>query len=168
MVAYDRPEDIVDVGDACEFLGINMGSSAATINRTFEHIVDNTAGEQYWAAIKAREIALTGSASGGSTVYQVIRDGVKPADITSLHEAQELLNIAPPPGDSAEQQPYNRAVRSRTNTVTERLTQLAEDPSSDVTESNIRAVQVAHHALRFRDLTEGQQYVLGPDEGTET
>lgn len=163
MGDIDRPEDIDGVGDACEYLGVNLQSSDAKIKNVFNHISEHATGEQWWTAVKAQEIALSGSYSTGSTTYTVLRENVVPEDISSPSEAQSLLNSAPPPQDTHSLKSYNRAIEDTADEVQTRLRELSGNPEFEVSESNILAIRVAHFVLHFQDLEEGKRYVLGPD-----
>lgn len=159
------PEDIEDLSDAGEFLGVDWQVSDAEIKSAFEDIADDADDETYWAAVKAQEIALSNSTSGGKTIYTVCRDDIQPEDLSSLADAQSLLDAAPPSQDTRSSELYNRGLSTMANDVEQRLKELSDNPRCDINQSNIQAVSVAHYALRYHDLEKGKRYILGPDNG---
>lgn len=158
-----RPEDIGGVNTARQFLGVDRDVSDRKIERVFEAIAENVQDETYWAAVKAREIALADAVADGTTVYNVLRKQVEPEDLLSVADAQRLFDAAPPPKDSRNLAAYNRGIGRTADWAKARLETLAEN-SEAVSESNILAVRVARHALRLRNIEEGKQYVLGQQD----
>ncbi|ELY72676.1 hypothetical protein [Natrinema pallidum] len=164
----DTPDEIAGIGDARAVLGIDRDADDDVIDAAFERLADDADGDRYWTAVAAREVARLGSVRNGLVIADVLRRQPTPADLTSLADAASLLSYSPPPSESRQRTSYNRGLSRTLETITERLATLAAGSEFDVPEGTVRAVEVASHALRERDLTAGKRWVLGPEAGTET
>lgn len=160
---FETPADITGVNRAETMLGVGRDASDGAIDSAFERIAADADGERYWAAIKAREVARSDALHDGTAVYNVLRDDPMPADVGSLREAASLLNCSPPPADSRRRNSALRAVRRTIETVRDRRSELEPTADHAISTENVRAVEVAFHALRCNDLSEGKRWVLGPE-----
>jgi hypothetical protein len=155
--------DFKGIYGAYDFLDVDRKVSDEDIKRAFKDIANDADGETYWKAFKAKEIALSDSTSVGKTVYTVLRNDIHPEDISSVAEAQSLLDAAPPPQDTRHSDRYYRGLSKMADDVEQRLKKLSEDSEFVKVKPNIQAVSVAHYALYYRDIEEAKRYVLGPD-----
>lgn len=160
---FETPADITGVNRAETMLGVGRDAIDAAIDAAFERIAADADGERYWAALKAREVARSDALRDGTAVYNVLRDDPTPADLEALTDATDLLDCAPPPTDRRHRNSYERALSRTLETVRERRATLPSTAEHDITDENVRALEVAYHALRQDDLEAGKRWVLGPD-----
>lgn len=158
----ERPADITGVNHAKAMLGVDRNASDDAIDAAFEAVAADAEGERYWAAVKAREVARSDAVPDGTVVYTLLRDDPTPADLEALTDATDLLDCAPPPTDRRHQNSYERALRRTLETVRERRATLQSTAEHDISDENVRALEVAYHALRQGELAAGKRWVLGP------
>jgi len=156
----DSPEDITGVGIARQVLGVDRNPPKDDIISAFEKRAEDATGAEYWALIKAREICLI-SGVKGVAIYNIIREKPGADDISSLLDAQQLLDTTSPYDDPRELISYNRVIKSTYDDIRTRLEELVDDPEHSVTDDTIQAIDVCYYGLRFRDLEQGKEYVLG-------
>jgi len=156
----DSPDDITDVGIARQVLEVDRNPPKEDIIRAFEIRAKDATGTEYWTLVKAREICLI-SGMIGATIYNIIREKPGTDDISSLLDAQQLLDTSTPDYDSRSLISYNQGIKRRYDDIRTRLEELVDDPEHSVTDDTIQAIDVCYYGLRFRDLEQGKEYVLG-------
>jgi len=156
----DSPEDITGVGIARQVLGVDRNPPKEDIISAFEKRGEDATGAEYWTLIKAREICLI-SGMKGTAIYNIIRESPSVNDISSLQDAQQILDTTTPYDDPRELISYNQVIESTHDDIRTRLEELVDDPEHSVTDDTIQAIDVCYYGLRFRDLDQGKEYVLG-------
>lgn len=161
----DRPEDITGVGIARQVLGVDRNPPKEDIIRAFETRARDATGTEYWTLVKAREICLI-SGMKGATIYNILREKQHEDDISSLQDAQQLLDIIAPYDDRRELVSYNRVLKGAYEDIRDRLEELVDSAEHSITEASIQAVDICYYGLHFRDLQKGREYVLGSTKNT--
>jgi len=156
----NSPEDITGVSIAYQVFGVDRNTPKEDIISAFEKRAEDATGEEYWALIKAREICLI-SGVMGAAIYNIIREKPGVDDISSLRDAQQLLDTTSPYDDPRELISYNRVIKSTYEDIRTRLEEIVDDPEHSVTDDTIQAIDVCYYGLRYRDLEKGKEYVLG-------
>ena len=156
----DSPEDITGVGIARQVLGVDRNPPKKDIISAFETRAVDATETEYWTLVKAREICLI-SGMKGTAIYNIIRESPSVNDISSLQDAQQLLDTPTPYDDPRELISYNQILESTHDDIRTRLEELVDAPEHSVTDDTIQAIDVCYYGLRFRDLEQGKEYVLG-------
>lgn len=159
---FETADDITGVNHARDVLDVDRDANAAEIEAAFRAKTERATGEDYWKFVKAREVALFEAVPTGSAVYTVLRTDPEPGAITSLAQAEEVLQAQKMSPAQTGTTSYNRIIRRTHSEVQDRLEELVAREDSPVTHQTRQAVRVCYHALRFQDLQKGQRWVTGP------